>query len=149
MPAIREAVDADLLAVASLYEQLAPDSKSGLDQVTPKQQDAWQAILAAKDLTILVAEVDGVVVGSTALLLMPSLTDDCSPTGFIENMVVDNRSRRSGIGRLLIEEATQRASRAGCRRLQLLSHKDHAADAHEFYRCLGFVPEAEGFRRYL
>ena len=42
------------------------------------------------------------------------------------------------------------ATTAGYHKIQLLTHKRHAhAGAHEFYRSLGFVDEAEGFRLYL
>jgi hypothetical protein len=42
------------------------------------------------------------------------------------------------------------ARAAGCRKVQLLSHKRHVSDgAHDLYLKAGFEPEAEGFRRYL
>jgi hypothetical protein len=39
---------------------------------------------------------------------------------------------------------------AGCKKVQLLSHKRHSSDgAHRLYTSLGFEPDAEGFRLYL
>jgi hypothetical protein len=49
----------------------------------------------------------------------------------------------------LIEEVVRQADAAGCKRLQLLSHKDHHEDAHRFCRESGFVAEADGFRRFI
>lgn len=148
MVRIRTATHSDLLAVASLYEQLAPDPGPPLHRVSRQQVGTWEEMLAAPNLTVLVAEGDDAIVGTACLLLMPSLTDGCAPTGFLENMVVDSRHRRNGIGRSLIDDIVGRAREGGCRRLQLLSHNDHVDDAHEFYNSCGFVAEAAGFRRY-
>jgi ribosomal protein S18 acetylase RimI-like enzyme len=54
------------------------------------------------------------------------------------------------VGRRLVERALGDLRAVGCRKVQLLSHKRHAADgAHAFYRDLGFTAEAQGFRLYL
>ena len=50
----------------------------------------------------------------------------------------------------MVERVLSDARAAGCHKVQLLTHKRHATDgAHDFYRSLGFVAEAEGFRLYL
>jgi len=146
---IRTATDGDLLAVASLYQQLAPEPDPPLRRASRRQLDAWEEMLRTPNLTVLVAEEDDAIVGTACLLLMPSLTDDCASTGFLENMVVDRGRRRTGVGRSLIDEIVRRAHEGGCRRLQLLSHNDHVDDAHVFYKSCGFVSEAAGFRRYI
>jgi hypothetical protein len=85
---IRPAESADVDAVASLYDQLAPGGTAPRREATLSEQLTWQRILSTPGLTVLVAEDRGEVVGTVALLLMPSLTDNCSPTGLVENMVV-------------------------------------------------------------
>ena len=40
------------------------------------------------------------------------------------------------------------ARSAGCYKVQLLSGKHRAAEAHEFYRRLGFEAVAEGFKLF-
>jgi GNAT superfamily N-acetyltransferase len=81
---------------------------------------------------------------------MPNLGYDCHPSARVEAMVVGERHRRGGVGRMLVARLLGDARAVSCRKVQLLSHKRHADDgAHAFYRSLGFTPEAEGFRLYL
>ncbi len=110
----------------------------------------WARALRTPDLRIYVAERENQVVGTTSLLVMPHVTYGCHPTAFIEPMVVAADHRRRGVGRLMAERAIDDARAGGCRKVQVLSHKRHAADgAHDFYRSIGFVAEAEGFRLFL
>jgi GNAT superfamily N-acetyltransferase len=145
--AVRVAVPTDLLAVVRLIDRVPPGTPS---ELTATQRATWSRMLATADLTVYVAERRGEVVGTTSLLLMPHLTYDCHPTGFVEPVVVSDAHRRRGVGRLMLERVLADAQRAGVRKLQVLSHKRHAGDgAHDFYRSLGFQAEAEGFRLYL
>jgi GNAT superfamily N-acetyltransferase len=144
---VRGAVAHDLLGVVRLVDH-APDLP--VDGLTQRQLSVWNRMLATPDLTIYVAELEGKAVGTTSLLLMPHLTYDCQPTGFIEAMVVLEAHRRRGIGRMMVERVLNDARASGCRKIQVMSHKRHADDgALDFYRSLGFIAEAEGFRIYL
>lgn len=145
--AVRHAEPDDLLAIARLIE-LAPDLRQ--DQLSPLQRATWDRMMGTEDLTIYLAHCDNVPVGYTASLQMPHLTYGCRPTLFIESMHVLESHRRHGVGRRMLERLLADARRNGCHKVQLLTHKRHATDgAHEFYRSLGFAPEAEGFRLYL
>ena len=107
-------------------------------------------MMRTDDLTLYLADRDGESVGYTASLRMPHLTYYCRPTVFIESMHVLQAHRRRGVARRLVERVLSDARAAGCHKVQLLTHKRHATDgAHDFYRSLGFVAEAEGFRLYL
>ena len=70
------------------------------------------------------------------------------PVVRITALVVDHHSRRRGIGRLLIEYALGWADQAGCRLVELTSALDRA-EAHAFYRNLGFEPSSLRFRKPL
>lgn len=107
-------------------------------------------MIATDDLTVYVAWHGTDAVGTTALLVMPHITYSCDPTAFIESMYVRDEHRRRGVARMMVERLLDDARSAGCRKVQLLTHKRHACDgAHAFYRSLGFEAEAEGFRLYL
>lgn len=106
-------------------------------------------MLRTDSLRVYVAEADDQLVGTATLLTMPNLTYACQPTAFIEAVVVRTPWRRQGIATLMLQYLLEDARAAGCSKVQLLSHKRHAADgAHELYETLGFEAEAEGFRRY-
>jgi GNAT superfamily N-acetyltransferase len=153
---VRRAEPADLRAVlAVLAEGTAtrhPDP-AGPQQRGPAsdlQQAAWDRMMRTVDLSVYIAERDGVAVGTATMLIMPHLTYDCRPTAFIEAVVVRHDHRRRGVARQLLDHAVADARHAGCLKVQLLSHKRHADDgAHRLYVAAGFTAEAEGFRLYL
>ena len=66
----------------------------------------------------------------------------------ITALVVHHRTRRRGIGRLLIDHALRWAEQAGCELVELTSALDRA-DAHAFYRNLGFESNSIRFRKLL
>jgi GNAT superfamily N-acetyltransferase len=99
-------------------------------------------------LFVYLAEIDGQAVGTATLIISPNLTYDCAPTAFIEAVVVVPGLRRRGIATTILRRLLDDTRAAGCNKVQLLSHKRHADDAHRLYTALGFEPEAEGFRLY-
>ncbi len=94
------------------------------------------------------AHKEGDVVGTVSFQIVPNLSHDDRPWAILENMVVNDKCRRQGFGRLLIEYVVGRCREAGCYKLQLLSNKK-GGEAHEFYRSVGFEDSALGFRAYL
>jgi ribosomal protein S18 acetylase RimI-like enzyme len=61
-------------------------------------------------------------------------------------LVVDPNQRRRGAGRLLMEHAERIATEAGCELVELTSAIDRA-DAHAFYRALGYEATSLRFRK--
>jgi GNAT superfamily N-acetyltransferase len=68
------------------------------------------------------------------------------PVMRITALVVDCRSRRRGIGRLLVAHALSWADQAGCELVELTSAFDRT-EAHAFYRSLGFESNSLRFRK--
>jgi ribosomal protein S18 acetylase RimI-like enzyme len=84
--------------------------------------------------TLLVARVDGDIVGTLTLVLFPI------PTGtraWIEDVVVDEAARGYGVGAALTREAVRLARDAGARTVDLTSQPSRAA-ANRLYERLGF-----------
>ena len=77
--------------------------------------------------------------------MVTNLTHTGRPWAVVENVVVAHVHRRRGVGRALMQEAMAQARRVGCYKVQLTSGK-HRAEAHAFYRSLGFEAVAEGFK---
>lgn len=146
---IRLAEDDDLLHVLSVHSRLevaGQPRRSASDE----ERQAWARMMAMPDLAVYIAECDNDVVGTATLMTMPNVTYRCAPTAFIEAVVVVHQHRRQGIATAMLARVLEDARSLGCNKVQLLSHKRHAADgAHTLYTRLGFEPEAEGFRLYL
>ena len=71
-----------------------------------------------------------------------------SPVARITALVVHQRARRRGIGRLLIDHALRWAEQRGCELVELTSALNRAK-AHAFYRNLGFEANSLRFRKSL
>ncbi|HUH79866.1 MAG TPA: GNAT family N-acetyltransferase [Solirubrobacteraceae bacterium] len=97
---------------------------------------------------LVVATVDGVVIGTADMLIAQNLTHCARPWAIVENVIVSGRHRGTGVGQAVMEHLIGTARAAGCYKIQLLSG-DHRAQAHVFYRAIGFESVAAGFKLYL
>lgn len=83
---------------------------------------------------LLVARVDGEIMGTLTLVIFPI------PTGrraWIEDVVVDDAARGRGVGAALTREAVRLARAAGARTVDLTSRPSRA-EANRLYERLGF-----------
>ena len=146
---LRRARRADL---PRLLELIADDvlgkNREAVGSDDPAYSDAFDVIDRDPNQELLVAEIDGRVVGMLQLTLIPGLSRRGALRANIESVRVDHDCRSRGIGGWLIEQAVERAERRGCRLAQLTSDK-RRTEAHRFYGRLGFVASHEGFKRTL
>ena len=123
------------------FERLTPQLSSS----NPPPSAEALATIAASDATrLLVARDGGGIVGSLTLVLVRI------PTGLraiIEDVVVDERSRGQGVGRLLNEAALELAREAGAVTVDLTSRPSREA-ANRLYLSLGFVVRDTNVYRY-
>lgn len=136
--------------ILELYRQLAFDPPL-VRTIAPSQEEyrrVFAEIIKTPGYSLLVAEEDGEILGTTVLVILPGLAHDVSPFAVVEYVVVDEKYRRKGIGKLLMDDVVARAKEAGCYKIMLTSDK-RREEAHEFYRSLGFEASAYGFRLYL
>ncbi|MFT4289329.1 GNAT family N-acetyltransferase [Nocardioides sp.] len=136
---IREALPEDFGALMRLYRQLHPGDPA-LDNGSDR--DVFDAILATRGLTLLVLEIDGVVVATTYLNIIPNITRSASPYAVIENVVVDESVRRTGLGKQIMTATLRAAWDAGCYKAMLLTGSK-TPSTHAFYRSCGFSPDAK------
>lgn len=144
---IRPAVRDD---VPEIVRMLADDLVAAAREryTTPLPASYYQAFEAiSRDLNneLVVAELQGRVVGVLQLTYIPSLTYVGSWRAEIEGVRVDAAVRSGGIGRHLFTWAIERARTKGCSLLQLTSDK-RRPDAIRFYESLGFVASHEGLK---
>lgn len=136
---IRKATPADFEAVMNLYKQMHPNDPAAEDG---SDLEAYREILANPRLHLLVLEIDGAVVATTYLNVMPNLTRSASPYAVIENVVVDESLRRSGLGRRIMDATLEKAWEEGCYKAMLLTGSRTQA-THAFYEACGFSPDAK------
>lgn len=109
---------------------------------------AFDAIARDPNHELIVAEMNGKVVGVLQLTCLPGISRQGSWRALIEGVRVDSSIRSGGIGRKMIAHAVERARVRGCAMLQLTSDKSRV-DAIRFYESLGFVASHEGMKLML
>ena len=142
---VRVAAQADLPRILELLDQID-------ESMYPQRDDAGQAtrlsvfreIAADPRQHLLVAEVDGSIVGTVHLIVIHHFSRSCKPSGLLESMVVDEAYRRKGVGAALLREAQRLALGTGCYKLALSSNLARRG-AHRFYSRLGWTRTHYGF----
>ena len=139
MADFRAAGPDDFDGILGLYQQLHP-----ADPVLDDGSDAaaFAQILASPGLHLFVLDIDGAVVATTYLNVIPNLTRSASPYAVIENVVVEKTLRGAGLGRQIMAATLQAAWDAGCYKAMLLTGSRTPA-THAFYRACGFSPDAK------
>jgi GNAT superfamily N-acetyltransferase len=139
MAVFREAGPDDFHYILRLYQQLHPK-----DPVLDDGSDAaaFAEILRSDGLHLFVLETDGAVVATTYLNIIPNLTRSASPYAVIENVVVEETLRGTGLGQQIMAATLQAAWAAGCYKAMLQTGSRTPA-THAFYRACGFSPDAK------
>lgn len=106
---------------------------------------AFEAIQAHPSCRLFAVEMDGRVVATFSLAILPNFAHQGHPVAQIESVHVAADMRSHGIGEQMVRWAIDEARAAGCARLQLTSNKKRTR-AHDFYRRLGFVASHEGMK---
>lgn len=132
-----------------LLELLADDdlgrNREGVGSTDPVYTKAFEKIDADDNQLLLVADLNGRVIGMLQLTFIPGLSRRGATRANIEAVRVDSTLRSRGVGAWLIGRALAEARARGCRMAQLTSDK-RRTQAHAFYGQLGFVATHEGFK---
>ncbi|WAM19182.1 GNAT family N-acetyltransferase [Rhodococcus sp. JS3073] len=138
---------ADRVDLPRIVELIADDvfAAEGTGEFGDAHICAFDAIEASANDELVIAELDDEVVGVMQLTFVPGLSRNGATRLQIEAVRVDSRVRGRGIGRLMMEYARTRGRERGCVLAQLTSGKERA-DAHRFYRALGYAQSHEGFK---
>ena len=144
---VRQAADADVARIVELL--LHGAVRAGKED--PSDLAPYRAALAectAGPGTVLVAEVDGEVVGVCQLIVFRHLQLRGGLCAEVESVHVHPDFRSRGIGGLLMGHVVSRARELGCYRVQLTSNNARP-EAHRFYERLGFERSHQGFKLLL
>jgi ribosomal protein S18 acetylase RimI-like enzyme len=136
MSAVRLAGAADLPAILSLYAQLSPGD---LLPDAVAAEATWIRMLSSDIMSVHVAELEGAVVATCVLIVVPNLTRNQRPFALIENVVSAAALRGRGLGKAVVRAAVAHAFALDCYKVMLMTGRSDPA-------VLGFY-EACGFRR--
>jgi GNAT superfamily N-acetyltransferase len=138
---VRDARADDAWAVAALLGELG--------YPTSPRQAAWRLERLGREpgSRALVAIAGGEIAGVAALRVVVVVERD-TPSCQLTGLVVSERHRRGGVGRALVEAVEAEARRSGCDRVVVGSARA-PADAHTFYRNLGYEETGTRFTKIL
>jgi len=134
--------------VAAIVAMLADDhlgrARERLEHPLPASyREAFERLDADPNITLVVAEEAGRIVGSLQLCILPGLSSQGASRGLIEDVRVASDRRSRGIGEQLVQWAVSEARARGCRLVELLTHQTRV-DAQRFYERLGFTKSHVG-----
>ena len=109
---------------------------------------AFNEIDTDKNHELIVAELNGDVVGTLHLTFLPSISYQGGLRSQVESVRVDSTLRSKGIGAEMMRHAINRAKERGAYLMQLTSHESRIA-AHRFYERLGFKKAHVGMKLIL
>lgn len=107
-------------------------------------REILEELIAADYCDVLVAKVDGKVVGTGLVFYLP-IAAHGKPYAYLEGVVVDNNFRAQGIGTALSKKIIELAKNKGCYKILFVSGHDRS-DIHKFYENLGFKKWGFEFR---
>jgi len=132
---IREIEENELKELLNLYSHLhsSDDPLPIIDVVSA----IWREIKVSPNIKYFGLYVDGRLVSSCTISIIPNLTRGCRPYGVIENVVTHKDFRRIGYGRDILMHALEYAWSRDCYKVMLLTgRKDEAT--FRFYESAGF-----------
>ncbi|TGN84115.1 GNAT family N-acetyltransferase [Bradyrhizobium yuanmingense] len=140
-PARREDVAAIVAMLAD--DHLGRARERVEDPLPAAYYDAFARIARDPNLTLVVAESEGRVVGCLQLAILPGLSSRGGSRGLLEDVRVATECRSRGIGEQLVQWAVSEAKARGCNLVELLTHQTRV-DAQRFYKRLGFAASHVG-----
>jgi GNAT superfamily N-acetyltransferase len=136
---IREALISDLPIILKLYAIVLDKGEVlSLEQA----ETLFKIMQSYPNYKVYLAEKEGEIVGTFALLIMDNLAHQGTPSGVVEDVAVLNKLQGKGIGKMMMEFAMEKCREAGCYKLVLSSNLKRT-EAHAFYESLDF--EKHGF----
>ena len=143
----RTAKNEDLLSIVRMLADdfLGQQRERYEDPLPESYINAFREIDADPNNELIVAELDGEVVGTLQLTYTPSISFQGGKRCTVESVRVDEKYRGQGIGHEMMLWAIERAKRKRCISMQLTTNNDRV-DAHRFYESLGFSKSHIGMK---
>jgi GNAT superfamily N-acetyltransferase len=137
---IRRIENRELDELLALYKHLHDsDDPSPAPSVV---RAVWDRIQSDPSQCYFGAYLDGRLVSSCVLSVIPNLTRGCRPYGLIENVVTHGDYRRRGFGRSVLQAALTHAWGLDCYKVMLLTGRK-TESVFRFYESAGFDRNAK------
>ncbi|GAA3059356.1 MULTISPECIES: GNAT family N-acetyltransferase [Actinomycetes] len=146
-PRFRDATREDLPRIVELIRDDAVAAER-TGTYSPAHERGFDAVVASENDELIVAELDGEVIGVMQLTFIPGIARQGVTRLHVEAVRVDRRLRGQGIGEKMMRHAEDRGLARGCGLAQLTSDVVRQ-DAHRFYERLGYAPSHVGFKKHL
>lgn len=145
---LRDATEADLPRIVELISLGRVEGRPP-EELGPPLPEAYYAsfrsFAAFPHARVMVALIDGLIVGTFQFTVIPNLSNGGRPAGQVEGVHVAEAYRSHGVGAVMMDWVIAESRGHGCFQVQLSSSKSRLA-AHRFYERLGFVKSHEGMK---
>lgn len=111
----------ELSGLLNLYETFRRPEEPPLSSEGKGEQEVWSEICTNLRLRYYAAEVDGALVATCTLTVIPNLLHVQHPYALIENVVTYPPYRRCGYATAVLHYALNEAWREGCYKVMLLT----------------------------
>jgi len=137
--AVRDATRNDVpVVVALLADDGLGSGREAVDGAIPASYHAaFDAIAATPLVRMLLAELDGEIVGCMQLNLIPHISMKGGTRAQLQSMRIRGDKRGGGLGEAFVRQAMEIARGAGCVLMELTTDNTRP-DAHRFYKRIGF-----------
>lgn len=143
---IRRITELELGSLLNLYRYLHPGEHPSSDD--PDMPQIWAEICADDKLHYFGTEIDGQLVSTCTLTIIPNLTRMGRPYGLIENVVTHPDYRKQGLGTQILRHALNIAWEQKCYKVMLLTGSKRESTLL-FYEQAGFKRDIKtGFIAY-
>ena len=131
---VRKAHENDLQEILELYLYLHEKS---IPEMSEHLADTWRQIIQDENHHLIVKVVDGKIVSSCVLVVIPNLTRNVRPYAFVENVVTHSDYRGKGYATECLNFAKEIAEKQNCYKIMLLTGSKEQKTL-DFYRNAGY-----------
>jgi len=124
-----------LQELLELYRYLHPNDPEL--EINERIERLWKKILNTQDIFYIGAEIEGKLVSTCTITIIPNLTRNARPYGLIENVVTHPDHRKKGLGTSVLKFALGVAWKRSCYKVMLLTGRD-GPEIERFYENAGF-----------
>ena len=139
---ITRASRTDLPQLLALYLHLDPDDRFPTLDVAERR---FAELHNYRGSAIFIGVLDGAVVASCTLIVIPNLTRGGQPYGLIENVVTHSAFRGRGFGKQVLQAAVAAAWQVDCYKVMLMTGSKRPSTL-AFYASAGFEQSKTGFQ---